>query len=114
MNSVTSVVATKTFQTTVLATLLFYLLGNPDTYKMVCKIPGLKFVMKGTNQITHSGVMTHALVFGLLFFLCVLLINHTLKQQLTFLNVVENYGNRKRLNNRAPKRSVRKSQQKKR
>ena len=86
------VLHTKTFQTALLSALLFYALANPDTFKMVKRIPGLKFVMKtATNEITHSGVMTLALVFGVLLFLCVLLINKTLVNQLPFLNVVENF-----------------------
>ena len=83
------VLYTKTFQTALLSTLLFYVLANPDTFKMVKRIPGLKFVMKSTNEITHSGVITHALLFGVVLFLCVLLINKTLVQHFPFLNVVE-------------------------
>ena len=45
--------------------------------------------MKSTNEITHSGVITHALLFGVVLFLCVLLINKTLVQYFPFLNVVE-------------------------
>jgi hypothetical protein len=83
------VLYTKTFQTALLSSLLFYVLANPDTFKMVRRIPGLKFVMKSTNEITHSGVITHALLFGVVLFLCVLLINKTLVQHFPFLNVVE-------------------------
>ena len=65
------IVGRKSFETSVLAGLLFYVFANPSTFKMVKKIPGLKFVMKGTSEITHSGVLTHALVFGVaLFFVC--------------------------------------------
>lgn len=85
------VLYTKTFQTALLSTLLFYVLANPDTFKMVRRIPGLKFVMKSTNEITHSGVITHALLFGVVLFLCVLLINKTLVQHFPFLNVVEHF-----------------------
>ena len=87
------VLYTKTFQTALLSTLLFYVLANPDTFKMVKRIPGLKFVMKSTNEITHSGVITHALLFGVVLFLCVLLINKTLVQHFPFLNVVEHLDN---------------------
>jgi hypothetical protein len=83
------VLYTKTFQTALLSSLLFYVLANPDTFKMVRRISGLKFVMKSTNEITHSGVITHALLFGVVLFLCVLLINKTLVQHFPFLNVVE-------------------------
>jgi hypothetical protein len=86
------VLYTKTFQTALLSSLLFYVLANPDTFKMVRRIPGLKFVMKSTNEITHSGVITHALLFGVVLFLCVLLINKTLVQHFPFLNVVEHMG----------------------
>ena len=79
----------KTFQTVVLAALLFYVFGNPDTFKMVSKIPGLKFVMSKTTGITHSGVATHALVFAVFLYCCVYLINTSLvKKHLGFLNVV--------------------------
>ena len=87
------VLYTKTFQTALLSSLLFYVLANPDTFKMVRRIRGLKFVMKSTNEITHSGVITHALLFGVVLFLCVLLINKTLVQHFPFLNVVEHASN---------------------
>ena len=92
------VLYTKTFQTALLSTLLFYVLANPDTFKMVKRIPGLKFVMKSTNEITHSGVITHALLFGVVLFLCVLLINKTLVQHFPFLNVVEHLTENEREN----------------
>ena len=80
-----SVLHEKTFQTVVLAALLFYVFGNPDTFKMVSKIPGLKFVMSKTTGITHSGVATHALVFAVFLYFCVYLINTSLvKKHLSF------------------------------
>ena len=91
------VLYTKTFQTALLSTLLFYVLANPDTFKMVKRIPGLKFVMKSTNEITHSGVITHALLFGVVLFLCVLLINKTLVKHFPFLNVVEHMNEAERV-----------------
>lgn len=82
----------KTFQTVVLCALLFYVFANPDTFKMVSKIPGFKFVMSTTKGITHSGVATHAIVFGLVLYLCVFLINTSLvKKNISFMNVVENF-----------------------
>ena len=81
---------TKSVQTSILAAVLFYAFANPDTFKMVKKIPGLKFVMKSAKEITHSGVVVHALLFGAVLFVCVWLINRSLflKQ---YLNVVEGY-----------------------
>ena len=91
-----SVLHQKTFQTVVLAALLFYVFGNPDTFKMVSKIPGFKFVMHTTKGITHSGVAAHSVVFALVLYLCVYLINSTLVQQhLSFLNVVEGLEDKK-------------------
>ena len=84
----------KTCQTVVLASLLFYVFANPSMFKMVRKIPGLKFVMKSTNEITHSGVMTHALVFGVMMYLITLLINKAM-----ILNIVEGMRNNKRRRN---------------
>ena len=84
-------VASKSVQTSVLAALLFYVFANPDTFKMVKKLPGFKFVMKGATEITHEGVLAHAVVFGLFFLACVWLINTTLVKQNLGLNVVENY-----------------------
>ena len=45
-------VHSKTFQTVLLASLLFYVFSNPSTYKLVKKIPGFKFVMNGAKEIT--------------------------------------------------------------
>jgi hypothetical protein len=84
------VLKTKSLQTSILAALLFYLFANPSTFKMLKKFPGLKFVMKSTTQITQSGVVVNALLFGIVLFLCVYLINSSLiKDHLKFLNVVE-------------------------
>ena len=85
---------TKTCQTVILATLLFYVFANPDMFKMVCKIPGFRFVMKNSTEITHSGVMTHALVFGVMMYLITLLINKTM-----IFNIVEGMQNNKRRRN---------------
>lgn len=81
------VVGRKSFETSVLAGLLFYVFANPSTFKMVKKIPGLKFVMKGATEITHSGVAVHAALFGLTLCLVVWFINRTLLSQ--YVNVVE-------------------------
>ena len=81
------VVGRKSFETSVLAGLLFYVFANPSTFKMVKRIPGFKFVMKGTSEITHSGVLTHSLIFGVaLFFIC-WFINATFLRD--HMNVVE-------------------------
>ena len=81
------IVGRRSFETSVLAGLLFYVFANPSTFKMVKKIPGLKFVMKGTSEITHSGVLTHALVFGVaLFFVCWFINETTLRDH---IHVVE-------------------------
>ena len=81
------IVGRRSFETSVLAGLLFYVFANPSTFKMVKKIPGLKFVMKGTSEITHSGVLTHALVFGVaLFFVCWFINATTLRE---YVHVVE-------------------------
>lgn len=82
--------STKSLQTSVLAGLLFYLFANPSTFKLLKKFPGLQFVMKGATEITHSGVVVNAVLFGLVLFLCVYIINISLiKDHLKFLNVVE-------------------------
>lgn len=93
-----SLVQGKTVQTTILAALLFYAFANPSTFKMVKKLPGLKFVMKGANEITHSGAAAHAVAFFLVMYLLVLVINSDLvKQHLKFLHVVENLENKDEL-----------------
>ena len=90
---------TRTCQTVALATILFYVFANPSMFKMVSRIPGLKFVMKtATNEITHSGVMTHALVFGLMMYVIVLLINKTMLRD--YVNIVEGLENRKKCGNK--------------
>ena len=81
---------TKSVQTSILAGVLFYLFANPSTFKMVKKIPGLKFVMKSATEVTHSGVVVHALLFGAVLFVCVWLINRSLFLK-HYLNVVEGY-----------------------
>jgi hypothetical protein len=81
---------TKSVQTSILAGVLFYLFANPSTFKMVKKIPGLKFVMKSATEITHSGVVVHSLLFGAVLFVCVWLINRSLFLK-HYLNVVEGY-----------------------
>ena len=88
-----SVIHQKTFQTTVLAALLFYVLGNPDTYKKVSKLPGMKFVVSSTKGITHSGVAAHAVVFAIVLYFCVWLINKTLVSHLPGINIVEGFTN---------------------
>ena len=80
------VLKTKSLHTSVLAALLFYLFANPSTFKMLKKFPGLQFVMKGI-QVTQSGVVVNALLFGIVMFLCVYLINNTILR--SYLNVVE-------------------------
>ena len=90
-----SIVQGKTIQTTILASLMFYIFANPSTFKMVKKLPGLSFVMKSTNEITHSGAITHAILYFVVMYIIVLLINSDLvKQHLTFLRVVENLENK--------------------
>ena len=84
-------IGTKSIQTSVLASLLFYVFANPDMFKMVKKIPGFNFVMKGTTEITHSGVMAHSVVFGAVMLLCVWLINTTMIKD--YVNVVDNFDN---------------------
>jgi hypothetical protein len=87
-----AILATKSLQTSVLAGLLFYVFANPGMYKIIRQFPGLKFVMKSATEITHQGTMVNALLFGIVLFLCVYLINSALiKDHLKFLNVVENY-----------------------
>jgi hypothetical protein len=83
---------TKSVQTSILAGVLFYLFANPSTFKMVKKIPGLKFVMKSATEVTHSGVVVHALLFGAVLFVCVWLINRSLFLK-HYLNVVEGLEN---------------------
>jgi len=81
---------TRSLQTSVLAALLFYVFANPGMYKIIRKIPGLKFVMKGATEITHQGTLVNALLFALIFLLCVYLINsHLIKDHLKFINIVE-------------------------
>jgi hypothetical protein len=84
------VLKTKSLHTSVLAALLFYLFANPSTFKMLKKFPGLQFVMKGI-QVTQSGVVVNALLFGIVMFLCVYLINNTILR--SYLNVVEGHAN---------------------
>jgi len=81
----------KSAQTSILAALLFYVFANPDMFKMMKKVPGFKFVMKGAGEITHSGVAAHAVVFSLVMLLCVWLINSTMLKQ--YVNVVEGLEN---------------------
>jgi len=81
----------KSVQTSILAALLFYVFANPDMFKMMRKVPGFKFVMKGAGEITHSGVAAHAVVFSLVMLLCVWLINSTMLKQ--YVNVVEGLEN---------------------
>ena len=78
---------TKSLHTSVLSAALFYIFANPSTFKMLKKVPGLKFIMKGASQITQSGVVVNALLFGIVLFLCVYLINHSVLR--SYLNVVE-------------------------
>jgi len=81
---------TRSLQTSVLAALLFYVFANPGMYKIIRKIPGLKFVMKGATEITHQGTLVNALLFALIFLLCVYIINsHLIKDHLKFINIVE-------------------------
>ena len=87
------IVGRRSFETSVLAGLLFYAFANPSTFKMVKKIPGLNFVMKGTSEITHSGVLTHALVFGVaLFFVCWFINATTLREYVHVVEGLENAG----------------------
>jgi hypothetical protein len=83
---------TRSVQTSILAAVLFYLFANPSTFKMVKKIPGLKFVMKSATEVTHSGVVVHALLFGVVLFVCVWLINRSLFLS-HYLHVVEGLAN---------------------
>tara|TARA_B110001469_G_C9346583_1_gene183110 strand:- start:71 stop:487 length:417 start_codon:yes stop_codon:yes gene_type:complete len=83
------VIGRKSLETSVLSAILFYVFANPSTYKMVKKIPGFKFVMKSTTEITHSGVLAHALIFGVVFLGCVWLINNTMLNQ--YFDVVEGF-----------------------
>ena len=83
------VIGRKSLETSVLSAILFYVFANPSTYKMVNKIPGFKFVMKSTTEITHSGVLAHALIFGVVFLGCVWLINNTMLNQ--YFDVVEGF-----------------------
>jgi hypothetical protein len=84
------VLKTKSLQTSVLSAILFYLFANPSTFKMLKKVPGLKFVMNSATQITQSGVVINAVLFGIVLFLCVYLINSSLiKDHLKFINIVE-------------------------
>ena len=85
------IVGRRSFETSVLAGLLFYVFANPSTFKMVKKIPGLKFVMKGASEITHSGVAVHAALFGLTLLLFCWFINKTLLKD--YVNVVEGLTN---------------------
>ena len=84
------VLKTKSLQTSVLSAILFYLFANPSTFKMLKKVPGLKFVMNSATQITQSGVVINAVLFCIVLFLCVYLINSSLiKDHLKFINIVE-------------------------
>ena len=83
------VIGRKSLETSVLSAILFYVFANPSTFKMVKKIPGFKFVMKSTTEITHSGVLAHALIFGVVFLGCVWLINNTMLNQ--YFDVVEGF-----------------------
>ena len=82
-------VETKSVQTSILAAVLFYFFANKSTFKKLRKFPGLKFVMKGATEITHSGVVVNAILFGTVLFLCVWLINNTMLNE--YLNIVEGY-----------------------
>jgi hypothetical protein len=82
-------VETKSVQTSILAAVLFYFFANKSTFKKLRKFPGLKFVMKGATEITHSGVVVNAILFGTVLFLCVYLINISWLGD--YLNIVEGY-----------------------
>ena len=84
----------KSAQTSILAALLFYVFANPDMFKMMKRVPGFQFVMKGAGEITHSGVAAHAVMFSIVMLLCVWLINSAMvKQHLDFINIVDNFEN---------------------
>ena len=81
------VVGRKSVETAILSSLLFYAFANPSTFKALKKFPGLKFVMKSAKEITHSGVVVNAVLFGVVLFFCVWLINSTMLKD--YVNVVE-------------------------
>jgi hypothetical protein len=81
------VVGRKSVETAILSSLLFYAFANPSTFKTLKKFPGLKFVMKSAKEITHSGVVVNAMLFGVVLFFCVWLINKTMLSQ--YFNIVE-------------------------
>ena len=111
-----AILATKSLQTSVLAGLLFYVFANPGMYKIIRQFPGLKFVMNSATEITHAGTLVNAVLFGLVMLLCVHLINSALiKDHLKFLNVVENYSEKKeRREKRKERREERREERKER
>jgi len=83
------IIGRKSLTTAIIASVLFYVFANPSTFKMVKKLPGLKFVMKSATEITHSGVAVHAALFCLMMMLIVHVINGTMLKE--YLHVVEGF-----------------------
>ena len=72
-------------QLTLIATVLFFVFANPKIFSVVNKIlPG--FIMDYAGKVTQEGTITHAVVFGGLFFLVIYLL-----QRPTVEGYTENY-----------------------